>query len=85
MIVSSQPEPAAALCASASAAAPPASPASSFILISLCTMRSYSDSMNSTGRSPPSLMPRLLRRKSALLILFFTCELWASVLSMMTE
>ena len=35
-----------------------------FILISFSTMRAYSASMKSIGRSPPSLMPRLLRRKS---------------------
>jgi hypothetical protein len=43
-------------------------------LISLLTMRLYSPLMNSGGRSPPSLMPRLLRRKPSQLILTLTCQ-----------
>mmetsp|Transcript_6902 Transcript_6902/g.15246 ORF Transcript_6902/g.15246 Transcript_6902/m.15246 type:complete len:349 (+) Transcript_6902:3150-4196(+) len=63
----------------------PAPSRSSFILISLLMMRSYSAPMNSSGRSCPSLMPRLFFRKPSLLIFFLTWGLCASVLSMMTE
>ncbi len=42
---------------------------------------SYSELMNSSGRSAPSLMPRLFLRKAALLILFLTCAGIASYLS----
>ena len=58
---------------------------SSFMRISLLTMRSYRSSRCSLGRSAPSSMPRLFRVKPSLVILFFTCGLCASVLSMMTE
>ena len=37
------------------------------------------------GKSAPSSMPRLFRRKPSFVILFFTCGLCASVLSMITE
>mmetsp|Transcript_5930 Transcript_5930/g.14190 ORF Transcript_5930/g.14190 Transcript_5930/m.14190 type:complete len:226 (-) Transcript_5930:2753-3430(-) len=51
------------------------------------TTRSYSVSRYSLGRSCESLMPRLLRMKSSLVILFSgrICELCASVCNMIRE
>ena len=58
---------------------------SSFILISLFTISSKITDSSSSGRSAPSLIPRLFFTKSARVMRFFTCGLCASVLSRMTE
>mmetsp|Transcript_4555 Transcript_4555/g.18274 ORF Transcript_4555/g.18274 Transcript_4555/m.18274 type:complete len:215 (+) Transcript_4555:2411-3055(+) len=71
-----------ALSASAVACASPG--LASLSLISLVVIRSYISPKNSGVSSPSSPTPRLFLRKPSLVILFFTCGLCASVLSMMT-